>query len=180
MHGHALVALVLLALSGLLRPLGWRVRAFVGRARWAPAAVESPPVASPDQASATGTSLNAIELALVAEHSLEMARANQAVADDATTAPEARRKAAEVAAAWRQRAELFLTEARRRSADPIVPGVQPIRANGSAYTGSERRKRMRRAHPRRTDPVSAGDGHDRRAGRERRRRERRCPQPAPR
>lgn len=180
MHGHALVALVLLALSGLLRPLDWRVRAFVDRARRVPATVESRPDASPDQASAAGLSLTAIELALVAEHSLEMARANQAVADDATTGPETRRNASDVAAAWRQRAELFLMEAQRRSADPIVPGVEPVRDNGSAYTGSERRRRMRRAHPRRTAQASAGNGHERRAGRERRRRERRCPQPAPR
>ena len=126
-------------------------------------------------------SLNAIELALIAGHSLEMARANQAVADDATTRLETRRKAAEVAAAWRQRAELFKIEARRQSASPIVPGVPPIRANGTAYSGSERRKQMRRRHTRRTDSSWTGEGRgDQRARRERRRRERRCPLPVPR
>ncbi len=125
-------------------------------------------------------SLNAIELALIAGHSLEMARANQAVADDASTRLETRRKAAEVAAAWRRRAELFQMEARRQSGSPIVPGVLPIRANGTAY-GSERRKHMRRRHTRRTDPSWTVDGRgDRRARPERRRRERRGPLPAPR
>jgi hypothetical protein len=122
-------------------------------------------------------SLNAIELALIAEHSLEMARANQAVADDGATRLETRREAARVAAAWRQRAELFQIEARRRSAYPIHPCVQPIRP----YAGPERRRRMRRTHTRRTDPAYAGnDRGDRRAGPERRWRERRCPQPVPR
>jgi hypothetical protein len=125
-------------------------------------------------------SLNAIELALIAGHSLEMARANQAVADDPTTRLEARRKAAEAAAAWRQRAELFQMEARRQSASPILPGVPPVRANETAY-GSERRKQMRRGHTRRTDSSWAGDGRgDRRARPERRRRERRRPEPVPR
>jgi hypothetical protein len=181
MHSHALVAGVLLALSGLLEPLECRVRAFICRARWAPAAVEPPSDALHDQASAIPMSLNAIELALIAEHSLEMARGSQAVADDATTPPETRRNAADVAAAWRHRAELFQMEARRRSAYPIVPGVQPIRANGSAYGGPERRRRMRRTRPRRTDLAATGDGRgDRRARPERRRRERRCAEPVPR
>jgi hypothetical protein len=181
MHGHELVAVVLLALSGPLRPLEWRARSFVCRARWAAAAVEPPPVASPDRAPATPLSLNAIELALIAEHSLEMARANQAVADDATTRLEARRKSAEVAAAWRQRAELFQIEARRRSADPIVPGVQPIRAGGPDHVGSERRRHMRRKRTRRTDPSwTAGGRGDRRARPERRGRDRRCAETVPR
>jgi hypothetical protein len=121
--------------------------------------------------------LNAIELALIAEHSLEMARANQAVADDAAVQLETRLEAARLAAGWRQRAELFQIEARRRSAYPIVPCVQPIRP----YAGPERRTRMRRTQTRRTDPASAGqDRGDRRAGPERRWRERRCAEPVPR
>lgn len=181
MHSHALVACVLLALSGLLEPLECRVRALVCRARWAPVAVEPPSDASPDQASAISMSLNAIELALIAEHSLEMARGNQAVADDATTPPETRQNAADVAAAWRQRAELFLMEARRQSASPIVPAVRPIHASGSAYGGPERRRQMRRTRPRRTDQGATGDGRgDRRARPERRRRDRRCPELLPR
>ena len=122
-------------------------------------------------------SLNAIELALIAEHSLEMARANQAVADDATTRLKTRREAAQVAAGWRKRAELFQTEARRRSASPIVPGVHPIRP----YPGPERRTRMRRTHTRRTDEAPAGDGlGERRDAPERRRRDRRGLEPVPR
>ena len=177
MHGHALVAVILLALSGLLRPLQWRARGFVSLARSAPAPARAPaprPSAPPDQAS---MALNAIELALIAEHSLEMARANQAVADDAAARLETRREAAQVAAAWRERAEQFQIAARGRSADPIVPSLQPIRPPG----GPERRRRMRRKHTRRTDPTPAGDGRgERRAGPERREDDRRCPEPAPR
>ena len=95
MHGHALAAIILLALSGLLRPLQWRAWGFVSsgtiRYRRRPAPPAPRPNASPDRAS---MSLNAIELALIAEHSLEMARGNQAVADDATRRPETRREAA--------------------------------------------------------------------------------------
>jgi hypothetical protein len=173
MHGHALVAVILLALSGPLRPLHWRARGFAGLARVAPGA-EARPNTSPAE---TPMSLNAIELALVAEHSLEMARAHQAVADDATSRPEARRKAAEVAAAWRQRAELFQIEARRRSAQPIVPGVRPIRP----IAGPERRSRMRRKHTRRTDRAAPRHGpRDRRAVPDRRRRDRRGAELVPR
>jgi hypothetical protein len=173
MHDHALVAVILLALSGLLRPLQWRARGFVSLARPTPASPPRPS-ASPDQAP---MSLNAIELALIAEHSLEMARANQAVADDAATRLETRREAAQVAAAWRERAEQFHIAARRRSADPIVPSLQSIRP----YSGPERRRRMRRAQTRRNDPTTAGDGRgDRRAGPERRGHDRRGPEPAPR
>ena len=77
--------------------------------------------------------LNAIELALIAEHSLEMARANEAVADDPTKRLETRRRASEVAAAWRHRAEVLQTQALRQSAHPIVPGEAPVRALGRAY-----------------------------------------------
>lgn len=181
MHSHALVACVLLALSGLLEPLECRVRAFVCRARWEPAAVEAPSDALREEGSAIPMSLNAIELALIAEHSLEMARANQAIADDVRTPPETRRNAADVAAAWRQRAELFMVQARRQSAYRIVPAVRPIRASGTVYTGPDRRRQMRRTRPRRTDLSATGDGRgDRRARPERRRLDRRCPETVPR
>ena len=68
-------------------------------------------------------SLNAIELALIAEHSLEMARANQAVADDERRDP----RHVERRPRWRLPGDnvpsCFRCEARRRSAYPIVPGV---------------------------------------------------------
>ncbi|HUJ34699.1 MAG TPA: hypothetical protein VLW51_05775 [Solirubrobacteraceae bacterium] len=126
-------------------------------------------------------SLNAIELALIAEHSLEMARANEAVANDAATGLETRRRASEVAAAWRRRAESFKLQAQRRCAHPIVPGEQPL-SHVRAYAGPERRQRMRRTQTRRTDPAwaAADEDRDRRAGPERRRHDRRRPELAPR
>ena len=57
-------------------------------------------------------SLNSIELGLIAELNLEMARANEAVAEDATELPETRRVASEAANAWRERARLFQLQAR--------------------------------------------------------------------
>lgn len=183
MHGHALATFAFLMFCGLLRPLQWRAHGLMRPARWAPTAAEAPPDASPDPASALPMRLNAIELALIAEHSLEMARANEAVADDPTKRLETRRSASEVAAAWRHRADVLQTQALRQTAHPIVPGEGPVRALGRAYTGPERRQGMRRRQMRRTDPASVATGRgrgDRRAGTERRRRERRCRQLAPR
>ena len=75
--GHALATFAFVLFCGLLRPLEWRARRLLRAARWAPTAVERPSDASPDPASALPTSLNAIELALIAEYSLEMARAQR-------------------------------------------------------------------------------------------------------
>jgi hypothetical protein len=183
MHGHALDAFVFLVFCGLLRPLEGRIRALVRRPPPAHAGVEPPRDASPDPSTALPTSLNSIELALIAEYNLEMARANEAVADDATKRLETRRRASKVATAWRRRAQLFQLQAWRQSAQPILPGEQSIRAPGRVYTGPERRWRMRRTQTRRTGSASVCAGHgpgDRRAGAERRRRDRRHPELAPR
>jgi hypothetical protein len=183
MHGHALAALVVVMFCGLLRPLGWRVRALVRAAGPASSDTKPPPDVMPDRGQPLPMRLNAIELALIAEHSREMARANEAVADDTSKRLETRRRASDVAAAWRQRAQLFQMQAQRESARPIVPGEQTVCAFGRKYTGPERRERGRRTQTRRTDGSSVGTRHargDRRARPERRGRDRRRPQPAPR
>ena len=177
MDGHELAVFVLLVFSGLLGSLEWRPRALMYQARRPRRDGEPSPGGTPDQAVASPVSLNPIELALIAELSLEMARDSEAVANDATKRLETRRSASTDAIAWRERARLFQLEADRLSGHPIVPGVRPIRA----YAGPERRRRMRRTHTRRADPASAGHGRDnRRAVPERRQRDRRCPQPVPR
>ena len=163
---------------GFLRPLHRQARALVCTSRSSYAGVEPPRDASPDPPAAPPAGLNSIELALIAEYNLEMARANEAVADDATKRLETRRRASDAATAWRHRAQLFQVEAMRQSAQPILPG-EPARA----YAGPERRRQMRRSQTRRADPASgrAGRGRgDRRAGPERRTRDRRRPELAPR
>jgi hypothetical protein len=168
---------------GLARPLGWRVRALIREGSSASSAVKAPRVASPGTRPAPPMRLNAIELALIAEYSLEMARANEAVADDTRKRLETRRAASETAAAWRQRAQLFQMQAQRESAYPIAPGEQPAHAPGRPYIGPERRYRARRTQTRRIDAAFLGTGHargDRRARPERRRRDRRLPRLAPR
>ena len=183
MHGHELAALPLLIFSGLLGPLGWRTRALASGMVPRRAAVEPQRTAVPDQVVASSMSLGSIELALIAEYNLEMARAYEAVADDPTKPLETRRSASERAAAWRGRAHQFQMQARRASADPILPGERPINSPSSAYTGPERRKHGRRIHGRRSLPAVASDGlgpRERRAGADRRRGDRRRPAPAPR
>jgi hypothetical protein len=193
MHGYAIAAFTLLIFGGVLRPPESRARAFVSylleervairRFRQGHAGVEPRRDAPPAPAAAPPMSLNPIELALIAEYSLEMARANEAVAEDATVQLETRRRASEVATAWRRRAQLFQMQARCQSAQPIIPGEQSIHVPGRAYTGPERRQKMRRTQTRRTEwPLASPgrSGHDRRAQVERRRRDRRRPEPAPR
>jgi len=183
MHGHALEAFVFLICCGALEPLLWRARALVRRSALGHAAAEPPHDAPPDPSIPVSMNLNSIELALIAEYNLEMARANQAVADDASKQLDTRRRASEVATAWRRRAELFQLHASRRSGHPILPGKESSRARGGAYAGPERRRGMRRTQTRRTGSalVAAARGvDDRRAGAERRRSDRRHPEPAPR
>jgi hypothetical protein len=181
MHGYALAAFALLIFGGVLRPLESRAGAFIRRSRPGHASVKPPRDAPPASATAPPMSLNSIELALIAEYSLEMARANEAVAEDATKQLETRRQASEVATAWRRRAQLFQTQASCQSAQPIIPGEQSIHAPGRSYTGPERRQKMRRTQTRRTESAYGGRSrHDRRAQVERRRRDRRRPEPAPR
>lgn len=183
MDGHALATLALLVFSGLLESLEWRAHALMSQARRPHRDVERPTEDSPDQAMASPVRLNPIELALIAELSLEMARDNEVVANDATKRPEARRSALEDASAWRERARLFQSQAQRLSARPIVPGERSRRVSDWDYYGPERRRRIRRGQSRRTDPVAAsaevGRGERRRSA-DRRGRDRREPELAPR
>jgi hypothetical protein len=128
---------------------------------------------------ASPITLNPIELALIAELSLEMARDSEAVANDATKRLETRRNALEDAIAWRDRARLFRLEAQRQSAQSIVPAERVRHVPKRDYIGRERRRQMRRAQARRTDPVAASDQlgrRDRRRGADRRGRDRRQPE----
>jgi hypothetical protein len=115
--------------------------------------------------------LNAIELALLAELSLEQARAHDQLVDDPAQRPEIRRSAAATAGAWRERARAFQSQAFRQSAAPIAPDVH-------AYSGPERRTGMRRRETRRTGPApSVGrQPGDRRGVPDRRRGDRRRPE----
>ena len=123
-------------------------------------------------------SLNAIELALIAELNLERARDHDAVANDAARLPEVRQAAAAAATAWRERARLFKLEAGRRSAHSMAPGESgPV--FDFTYTGPERRRQMRRLQTRRGDAEAVAGGpaaRDRRTAPERRRNDRRRPE----
>jgi hypothetical protein len=194
---RALVAgLPLLVFCGLLRPLETRARALaesrrtargqdaegVTQARRRSVHPEPPPNAVADPAGASTIGLNSIELALLAELSLEMAHAQDAVANDATQPPEVRRIASRVASAWRERARRFQLQAQRQGTDPIVPDGRSIHAPAPSYSGPERRKQTRRTQTRRTGPAASDgiDCLDRRVGPDRRERDRRGRQLAPR
>jgi hypothetical protein len=182
-HGYVLAVSVLLVFSGLLRPLQSRAWALPWQPDPRPASRELPPEVSPDRALALPIRLNAIELALLAELSLEQARAHEAVANDPRKRHETRVAASEAARAWRERAGLFQSQAGYRSGHPMGPGHHPLLAPASSYTGAERRKQMRRQQTRRVGhgpPSPAIDRRDRRVGAERRRSDRRRPRPAPR
>ena len=173
MDSRAVAVFALLVFSGLLGPLAPSVRTLRRRG-----AVEPRRDELPDPAGASPMSLNSIELGLIAELNLEMAQANEAVAQDITQRPETRRAASEAAYTWRERARLFHLQAQRQSAHPIVPGPRPVHPAGLAYGGPERRRQMRRMQARRTGgPVL--DVRDRRIGSDRRQRDRRGPEPAP-
>ena len=176
MHGHGLVqttllggsgaglvaCFALLAFCGLLRPLERRTRvASLRRAR-------------PKNPATPTVRLNAVELGLLAELSLEQARAHDQVVDDASQRPETRRSAAATATAWRDRARAFQSHARRLGAAPMGPGEH----FSQAYTGPERRRQSRRCQTRRTGaPTSAGiEPADRRTLPDRRQGDRRRPE----
>lgn len=164
------VGFALVTFCGLLRPLdrrGWLEPP--RRAREKDAA---PPSPTPT------VRLNEIELGLLAQLSLEQARAHEELVGDPSLRPETRRRAALTAAAWRDRARAFQLHARRRGAAPILSYDTP----SHAYTGPERRRQMRRRESRRTDAQGSGDiaRADRRSGHERRQGDRRRPELAPR
>lgn len=179
--GPWLVLFGLLLFSGLLRPLE---RGFCALRYSLARHMQSgpPPSAGRDHAEPSTLSLNAIELALIAEFSLEQACAHEEVAADGNQRPETRRAASTAAAAWRERARVLQLEASRRGGQPMVPGEQSRRAAGPTYTGPERRRRKRRTRTRRSGRVVLADGADRerRIGGDRRSRDRRRPQLAPR
>ena len=140
-----------------------------------------PSGARPDPSGASLPRLNAIELSLIADLNLEMANDNEALAQDVTQRPETRAHATEAAAAWRERARRFRSEAQRLSAHPILPR-DPWTAPDPSYTGPERRRQMRRRQTRRAGFAAAAKRlgpFDRRAGADRRGRDRRRPESAP-
>lgn len=178
--GSLTVCGALLIFSGLLGPLEPRTR----RPWKVPAAGRSghepPPKDVDDRPEDSPMSLNAIELALIAELNIERARDHDAVANDAARLPEVRLAAEAAATAWRERARMFQIEAARRSRQPMVPPPgEPAPVMDFSYTGPERRRQMRRRHARRGDEPAASqdrDRRDRRMGSERRRRDRRRPE----
>lgn len=165
---------VLLVFSGLLRPL----RRSIPTIASGPGPAKPPPDLTPDRVGTWPISLSSIELALIAELSLEQAREHETVASDASRRHESRQAASAAAAAWRERARILQLEAARRSGQPMLPGW-PAAAMASTYTGPERRRHSRRSETRRGRPVAPTDAPgspDRRTGPERRRHDRRRPQ----
>jgi hypothetical protein len=102
--------------------------------------------------------LNSIEMAVVAEMDLEMARGYEEVARDATQSADTRQAAQDAAAQWRERARLCGLEARRLTAEPLVPGERSASQPDRPYAGPERRKQERRRGERRGS-GSAESGH---------------------
>jgi len=182
--GSWAVCCALLIFSGLLGPFERKARGLAGIQRAVGSSDEPPPKAGrepsarEDRPEASAMSLNAIELALIAELNLERARDHDAVANDAARLPEVRQAAAAAATAWRERARLFKLEAGRRSAHWMAPGESgPV--FDFTYTGPERRRQMRRLQTRRGDAEAVAGGpeaRDRRTAPERRRNDRRRPE----
>jgi hypothetical protein len=113
--------------------------------------------------------LSSIELALIEELNLEMARACDEVAEDARNPRETREAARERGSRLRKRARMFHLEARRLAAEPAL--------KAEPYAGPERRHGDRRTTDRRergpTPPAHLPAGHERRINPDRRREERR-------
>lgn len=196
--GAFAVSFALFLFCGLLRPLESKARA-LSEARRRPASrsnhgdvAEARPrqnlpdplaEAAADRPIVSPITLNPIELGLIAELSLEMARGEQAVAEDLEQSPETRMVASELAVAWRERAARFQLEAQRLGEHPLIASEPPLYTASPAYTGPERRKQTRRTRTRRTDPAPAPDGvgrGDRRMRADRRQEDRRRPELAPR
>jgi hypothetical protein len=176
--GPIMACFALLIFSGLLRPFAR------GAPRPAPGPRPAAPLhsSSPDARVALPIALNAVELALLAELSLERAREQDALADDPRQGFETRRAASAAATAWRERARILQREARGRSGQPMLPGF-PALGMDSPYTGPERRRHIRRGQPRRVHPEASSDdpgSHERRTRPDRRRCDRRQPELAPR
>jgi hypothetical protein len=125
--------------------------------------------------------LSSIELALVAELNLEMARAYDEVADDLTQDPVTRRVARKLGSGYRERARSLQLEARCLGAEPSI-AIEPLISERSrAYTGPDRRHGERRVSERRSTTQAVVPGakisiNDRRIHPDRRQRERRRPE----
>ncbi len=122
-----------------------------------------------------GISLSPIELALIAELNLEIARAHDKVADAVSASVETRRAALTAATALRERAGAFHREARCISTESIL-NTASRRETASASTGPDRRRQGRRTEARRRESASAVDAvgrGERRATPDRRQRQRR-------
>jgi hypothetical protein len=122
--------------------------------------------------------LGAIELALLAELNLEMARAYEEVVEDAPQRIDSGGTERARAEERRERARLLQNEARRVAAQSPGRDLHSTPPRGSVYVGPERRTRVRRTHERRAHAILVPGqlDSDRRAVRDRRRRERRQPQ----
>lgn len=186
--------LALAVFSGLLRgdphigasPLVSAIRAWVGRRRGraeGTSLTRQPRQAteqrdrrkSVEQPRADRNSLSALELAVVAELNLEMARAQDELANDAGQAADARRLAQVRAMALRERADSLHLEARRLTAQPMLY-VPALEDPGPRSTAPERRRHDRRTGAcRRTTNSAAGPpgGRERRTTPDRRKSERR-------
>jgi hypothetical protein len=121
--------------------------------------------------------LGSVELAVVAELNLELARAYDEVADDATQQSETRQQARARAFRRRVRAGLLHLEAQRLRARASLPDGLLTHESNSPYSGPERRKQERRFAERRGHLAAPATwrGADRRANRDRRRHDRRRP-----
>lgn len=116
--------------------------------------------------------LSSIELALIAELNLEMARAYEEVARDDRERLESRSAADRRQYLLRERARMLRLEARRASAEPPLAMWLEV-----GYAGPERRRAERRTGERRVHSPGTADrpaaGYDRRINPDRRRAERR-------
>jgi hypothetical protein len=136
----------------------------------------TPAPLAPDRGAAA-VELGSVELAVVAELNLELARAYDEVADDATQGSETRRQARARAFRRRVRAGLLHIEAQRVRARASVSDGLLTHESNSPYSGPERRKQERRFGERRGHSAAPATppGADRRADRDRRRHDRRRP-----
>jgi hypothetical protein len=173
MHGYGLVSTILLSRDGAGLMAWFVLLAFCGLLRppQRTARVEAQKRALREDAAAPTVKLHAIELSLLAELSLEQARAHEEVAKDEAARPDTRRKSEATAMDWRERARVFQACARRQAAAPFVPAAQ-------AYAGPERRRTRRRRDMRRVVPRASvsREADDRRTVIDRRLADRRHPE----
>lgn len=187
-HGPTSFALLVLSGLGLSLMLTRRLTAIrtgicrPALARLLRALSAKLPVAShpaSDARTVAAVELSSIELALLAELNLEMARAHEQVVEDSAQRLDTRRTAGALAAERRERARLLQKAAQTAAAAAPASSCdeKSTHERRSVYVGPERRTRARR----RKEPRAraAGDRHvlasDRRAIPDRRRRERRQP-----